>query len=528
MVPLVTAGEMRQCDSFAIDGVGIPGIVLMENAGKGVYDAIVRKYGNIKNKSILVVCGKGNNGGDGFVVARYLFNNGAHVEILLIGQTTKLTGDSKVNCEIIKKLIKIGRKKNNLTLKEFKNVGSLPKFNNFDIIIDAIFGTGFSGEVKGDYYLIIERINKARAFAVSIDIPSGVNADTGFIENIAVKSNLTVTMGLRKIGLTYGKSINYVNDLNVVDISLPPFHKWKNDSNVYLVEQSDIEAALPNRLKTAHKYSVGKVFVLAGSQGYTGAAAMASQSALRIGTGAVILGTPRSVYHILAKKLTEVMVNPINDTDEGSISIKSMDKIRKFIEWADVVVMGCGISLNPETYDVVWEILKSTQKPILIDADALTIISSDMQKFAKRKSTNVILTPHYGEFSRLVNLSISDIEKDPINITKSFARKYKLSLILKGAPTLTVSQNGFVIVNATGNPGMATAGSGDVLAGIVGGLWAQQMDDFSASYSGVYLHGLAGDIANKKLGERSLIATDILKNIPQAIKKIEYREEAFE
>lgn len=518
MIPIGTSKEMREFDRRAIEDLRIPGLILMENAGRGVVEAIKLKYGSVCGKKILIVCGKGNNGGDGFVVARHLYNMGANVEIILLGSPKNLKGDTEINFKIISNIILHNKSDKSLVFKEYKGLKQLQAFQTVDFIVDAIFGTGFSGKLGKNYIEIINWMNSIAAPKISIDVPSGVNSDTGAVESCAVKSDLTVTMGLKKNGLLIGNSVNYINDLKVVDISLPKYFYKNFKFKTYEVEPCDIRQTLPKRLKTVHKYNVGKVLVIAGSIGYTGAAALVSNSALKVGAGSVILATPESVYPILAKKLTEVMVQPLSSIELGKGFNVSYQNLKKFIDWADVLIIGCGISLKLEATELVHTLLREVDKPIVLDADALTIISENISILKKRKSKKIILTPHSGEFARLAKLTSSEIELDKINIAGSFSKEYKLTLVLKGAPTLTISSEGEVFINSTGNPGMATAGSGDVLAGIIGGLWAQRMDEIEAAYSGVFIHGLAGDFAMKKLGERSVLALDIQKNIPSALK----------
>jgi hydroxyethylthiazole kinase-like uncharacterized protein yjeF len=528
MIPVVTSDEMRQLDRMAIQEIGIQGIVLMENAGRGVVDAVQKKYGNLKNKSFLIICGKGNNGGDGFVVAKHLYNKGARVKVILLGKKSELKGDALVNCMILSKILHSDKRKDLIDFVECRSSICSNKFKDIDFIVDAIFGTGFSGQVKGIYKTTIEWMNKSNLPTISIDIPSGVNADNGEVENLAVSADLVATMGLKKIGLLLGNSVNYIKDIKVVDISIPRFMRENSQFKTKEIELSDVKRFLPKHLKTVHKYTLGKICVLAGSVGYTGAAAMASQTAMRMGAGAVTLGTPSAIYPILAKKLTEVMVNPLDSTIEGTVSFKAYPKIKKLLNWADHLIIGCGLSLNQETVEVVWKVLSDFDIPMLLDADGLTALSMNIKLLKKRKTKNLILTPHVGEFTRLTNLSVDEIENNKVNITREFAKENKLVLVLKGAPTITATSDGRVIINSTGNPGMATIGSGDVLAGIIGGLWAQGMDDFSAAFSGVYLHGSAGNIAREKLGEKSLMALDIQKNIPDAIRYVENKKGKFE
>jgi ADP-dependent NAD(P)H-hydrate dehydratase / NAD(P)H-hydrate epimerase len=528
MIPLATAPEMKEIDRITIEKIGISGLVLMENAGSGVVKIIESKYGNIENKSFLIVCGKGNNGGDGFVVARHLYNKGAKVKVLILKKQTELKGDAAINFRILSGIVRRTKKKEMLQIIAYRNIRQLSRFTKIDLIVDAIFGTGFFGKIPHDIESLIRWINKTNITTVSIDIPSGINADNGNVENIAVRADLVVTMGLKKVGLLVGKSVNYIGEIKTVDISIPRTLTAELKSKNLQVEREDIRRDLPLRHKTAHKYQLGKILVLAGSSGYTGAAAMAAQSAMKTGVGAVILCSPSNIYSILTKKLTEVIVQPLEATLEGSIGLCAYEKIRSFTKWADHLVVGCGLSVNQETIEVVLRILTNIDIPMLIDADGLKALSINPRILKKRKSKNLILTPHAGEFARLINLDTDEIEKDKINIAREFARENKLVLVLKGAPTITASPAGEVVINSTGNPGMATIGSGDVLAGIIGGLWGQGMNDFSAAYSGVYLHGLAGDLAKGKLGVKSLMATDIQKNISGAIMSIEKKEDKFE
>lgn len=524
MIPVLTPEEMRNLDKITIESIGIPGCVLMENAGRGVVENILKKYGSVNLKKFLVICGKGNNGGDGFVVARYLFNLGANVTVLLLTKPEDITGDAKLNLKILLEYLRSKKVQKKFKLMQFKSFKMFRKFKDVDFIVDAIFGTGFTGKLDEFYLKIVNWINLHPAKAISIDIPSGVNGTTGTVENDAVRSNLTITMGFKKTGLLIGKSVNYVNDLKLVDISIPNFIAENLKFKTHEVTLYDIHKMFPEREKTAHKYNVGKVFVLAGSTGYTGASALASQSAIRTGAGAVILGTPEKVYPILARKLTEVMVFPLDSTESGTLAIKAYEKIQKHLNWADVLVIGPGISTNSETAELVLKIIYKFTKKIVIDADAITILANQLKILKNRKSNQVIITPHMGEFSRLVKLPVEEIEKNKLDISRKFAKRFNLILVLKNAPSITVIPDGNVYINSTGNPGMATAGSGDVLSGIISSLFAQGLNAKEAAIAGVYLHGLAGDIAKNILGTKSLTATDIQKFIPNAIKVIEKGE----
>ncbi|MBI5476333.1 MAG: NAD(P)H-hydrate dehydratase [Ignavibacteriales bacterium] len=518
---VVTSAQMRLCDNYAIQTLRISGLILMENAGRGCVDSIEKIYGNLCGKKFIIVCGKGNNGGDGFVVARHLFVRGAFVTTLLLGKKNQLTGDAKINYDSLESLIKQYKNTGRISVIQqpsTKKINLLPKS---DFIVDAIFGTGFIGQVKQPFLNVIKWMNKRSEIKVSIDIPSGLNSDTGTVENVAVKSSLTASMGFKKIGLTIGNGIEYAGRVEVVDISVPKeiLNKYKIKSSV--VNLLDVKNALPKRMRDAHKHSVGKIFIIAGSAGMTGAAALTAQSAMRAGAGAVILGTPKSVYPILAKKITEVMVIPLNDNSDGALGLNAYESICKNIDWADLVIIGPGISRNHETAKLIQRVILHCKKPMLIDADGLNNIADDISILKKTPSKEIIITPHMGEFSRLTNLKVEEIEENKIEIARNFALKNKLTLVLKGAPTITVLKSSEIFINSTGNPGMASAGMGDVLSGLIAGLWGQGMSACEAAYSGVFIHGFAGDLAKLKYGEKSIMALDVQSFIPQSILQIE-------
>ncbi len=395
-----------------------------------------------------------------------------------------------------------------------------------DFLVDALFGTGFSGALQGLYEEVIRWANESPSVKISIDIPSGMNSDTGTVENTAFRSNLTVTMGMKKIGLITGKSKDYVGKLKVADLGTIQRIPTRPGLGTFIVGIGDVRKLLPRRAFDAHKHSVGKVYVLAGSQGLTGAAAMAAKSGLRSGAGAVVLGTPRSVSSILARKLTEVMVEPLDETPDGSLSLKALERAEKHIRWADVVIVGPGLSGNAETQQLIWKIVGSVEKPLLLDADALNALAANISILKRHRSKEIIITPHSGELSRLIGMKSGLIDEQRVDIAREVARKFKITLVLKGAPTVSSSPRGEVYVNPTGNAGMATAGSGDVLAGIIAGLWAQGAEQTVAAYCGVYLHGLAGDLARKKFGEKSMMAMDIQDLLPAAFVRIEGDDQA--
>ncbi len=516
---LATAEQMQQCDSSAIKKYSLPGIVLMENAGRAFVDVLLQQIpSSADSPSFIVICGKGNNGGDGFVIARHLANRGYKVHVALLAKRREVKGDAKANLDILLKII--ASKQMPLTFEEVLKAKQLSGLKASHVIVDAIFGTGFSGEVKGVYRDAIKWINSQRAFIASVDIPSGVNATTGIVENIAVKARLTVTMGLAKIGHYVGAGRDHSGKVRIVEIGIPGFIFQQAKISTLRVELSDVRNSLPQRPLTAHKYSVGKVLVIAGSRNLTGAPLMTASAAMRAGAGAVILAVPKSIHLTLARKATEVMFIPLAETEEGTISMQAVEELNKKIQWADVVALGPGLSQNVETRKLVHHLVENIDKPLILDADGLGMMAYNISLLRKRKYETII-TPHVGELRLLTKLNSEDIEQQRVDIARTQATALNSIVVLKGAPTATATPDGNVFLNSTGNPGMATAGSGDVLTGIIASLRAQGAKADVAAYAGVYLHGLAGDVAAKKFGSRSIMAMDILDCIPDALRLIE-------
>lgn len=518
MRTIVSAKEMRWCDETTIRKFGIPGLMLMENAGRGVAEIAQRCFGPLKGKDLLIFCGKGNNGGDGFVAARHLLNAGAKVTVALMVSPRTLTGDAQTNFKSLDQLRR--SKPDSLVFKSYSRAlfTRLPKPW---LIIDALFGTGFTGKVLQPYAGVIEWINGQGVPVLSIDIPSGVDGTTGVVQNLAVQATHTVTFGLKKTGLLCNRGQDHVGELSVLDIGIPVAVSGSKSLKTFLLDAEDVRAALPRRASTAHKYSVGKVFVLAGSKGFTGAAYLCSMAVLRSGAGAVMLGTPEAVYPILGRRLTEAIVKPLPSTSEGTIALSALEEIEEKLKWADVVVVGPGLSTNAETQQLIHKILISHRGKFVVDADALRAVGDIGLRRLGRLKSRYVLTPHSGEYARIIGAPAQEIEVDRIEMARRGAIKGGVTLVLKGGPTAIGTDSGVVYVNSTGNPGMATVGAGDVLTGIIASLWAQGADEEAAAFSGVYLHGLSGDIAKEVHGERSVIAQDLIDQLPQAFRRIE-------
>ena len=517
---LATAEQMQAFDRTAIRKYGISGLTMMENAGRGVVEALENRRGSLRSSHVYVLCGKGNNGGDGFVIARHLLNKGAIVRVLLLGRSKDVKGDARTNLKILLRLVRENEER--IHFEEVTSPGKLVRMKKPDIIIDAIFGTGFSREITGLYRSVISWINRSASFVAAVDIPSGVNATTGVVSTIAVQSSLTVTMALAKIGHYVGQGRDHSGDVAIADLGIPRGVFRLSRDQVYRVNSADVREMLPHRSLSAHKHSVGKVFVLSGSRGLTGAPYMCAQAAMKAGAGAVILGVPRSLHMLMARKVTEVMVTPLDETEEGTVARSALSAIQEKIGWSDVVVLGPGLSRNFETQQLLLDLIKSIRKPLVLDADALNAVAMDKQVLNRRERP-AILTPHVGELSRIIGESGTTVERLRVTVAQKFSKKLGCVLVLKGAPTVTSIPTGVAYLNSSGNPGMATAGSGDVLTGLIAGLLGQGMTAHDAAVAGVFVHGLAGDVACSKVGQKSMLALDILDSVPRAFGVIEGR-----
>ena len=490
----------------------IPGSQLMDTAGTRVSETILEHF-DIAGKTVTVVCGKGNNGGDGFVVARLLHEKGARPEIFLIGEKTQVRGDALVNLERSEKA--------GLRVDEISNSGQFRISTDSLLIVDAVFGTGFSGPVNAPYNDVIQSINAHRAPVVSVDAPSGLDGSTGQVATPTVQADITVTFGLPKLGQVLYPGKSHVGKLVIADIGFPERAISEEGIELNYLTPAEVTAMLPFRAANANKGDFGKLFVLAGSEGYTGAAAMTAEAGLRSGTGLVILGCPSSLNDIFEMKLTEVITKPLPEVRKRRcFALRGLGEVREMVKWADAIAVGPGIGTYHETRDLIFRLLSRLDKPAVFDADALNNLAKDMEQL-RGHSAPLVISPHPGEMSRLTGKSIEQIQKNRVNVALEFAQEFNLVCILKGAPSVIAAPSGQAWINPTGNEGMATAGSGDVLTGLVGGFLAQGMLDIDAAVLGCYVHGLAGDLARDQLGPRGMIAGDILRLVPEALRRME-------
>ncbi|MEW6585703.1 MAG: NAD(P)H-hydrate dehydratase [Nitrospirota bacterium] len=508
---VVTASEMRDIDRKTIQEMGIPGLVLMERAGFAVVTKIKERFGR---RRIVVLAGNGNNGGDGLVVARILHNEQWDVRVFLSGDPRVLMGEA-LSQHTIARNCGVSIEPVSVFMERPSDI-----LGGHALIVDALLGTGLSKDVSGVLSEVIDRVNKLRVHVVSVDIPSGISSDDGQIMGNAVRADCTVTFGLPKRGHLLYPGADHTGRLYVEEIGFPHRMLTADSIAVDVVEKNDLLPLIPARKKYSHKGDYGHVLIVAGSKGKTGAALMAAEACLRAGAGLVTMGVPDSLGDVFQSRVTEEMILTLPDRGDGSLSEKAVKKIRDFLhEKADLLAIGPGIGVSGETERIMTGLLRVAEKTVVVDADGINSIKRGRKAFSGAKAP-VILTPHPGEMARLLGGrlrdTVSEIEKDRIKAAQSFSRETGVNLVLKGAPTVTSSPEGRIFINPTGNPGMATAGAGDVLTGTIAGLLGQNMNPIDACILGVYLHGLAGDMASADKGPHSMTATDIIDKIPSA------------
>lgn len=509
---------MKEIDKSAIEEYGIDETILMENAGLNVVLRMEREYGTFSGKIVNILCGPGNNGGDGLVIARHLINQGASVNVFLLfdaEKEEKLSKATKTNLEIIRKITnRIYRISNEKDINLYEGMIVSAHF-----IVDAIFGTGFRGEPQPLYADIIDIVNRAMVPVIAVDIPSGLEGDTGHASKHTIIADLTVTFALPKLGQIIVDGPKFVGKLVVADISIPRAAIQKKKIKYNLIDFDDIKFDIPMRLLDVHKGQVGKIMIIAGSRGLTGAAGLASEAALRMGAGVVTLFCPESLNTVFEQKLIEVMTYPLPDEGKGFFIEKNVNQILLEANKFDVVLLGNGLGRNEETKEFVLKLIKELKKPLVIDADGLNLLAEDTS-ILKEKSAPIIITPHYMEMSRLTGKDIEQIKKDPVNAAVEFAQEFGVITVLKSYRTIITDVTGEVYINTTGNPGMATAGMGDVFAGFVVSLFAQGLSPVNAAKVSAYLLGYIADYIAFSLFENSIIAGDIITFLPKALKDL--------
>ncbi|MEA2101686.1 MAG: NAD(P)H-hydrate dehydratase [Thermodesulfobacteriota bacterium] len=497
--------QMRDMDSNAVKRFGIPNEILMENAGNAVY-SVIREHLGVQGQRFVVLCGGGNNGGDGFVVARKLYSSMAEVRVFVLGDVQGFKGAAQQNMDILAGL--------GVDIIPLDCIDTLLlELERCDAVVDAIFGTGLSRPVKGLYGDVIDQVNKSDAMVFSVDIPSGVSGDTGAVMGTAVNADHTVTFGLPKKGNLLFPGFDQCGELHVSHISFPPA--------LYNDDAIKIECSLPARLAPRgaqmHKGSAGKALFIAGAASYYGAPYLCAMSFLKTGGGYSRLACPASMVPVLAGMGPEIVFVPMKETREGGISVDNMDELVRISRDMDMVVLGPGLSLGDECAMLVQRLTSEIPVPLIIDGDGITAISRDLDCIRKREAPT-ILTPHAGEMARMVGMDIKEIHANPVNILQTTAADLGAVIVLKGAHSLTGMSDKRVFINMSGNPGMATAGSGDVLTGTIAAMKGLGLGVEQAVLKGVFMHGAAGDIAASRTGADGMTARDIMESLPHGMK----------
>lgn len=510
---VVTSETMQQLDRQTIELYGVPGHELMERAGSHVADVLKSRFAGPEARSALVFAGKGNNGGDGFVVARLLEASGWSVTSVILASREEFSGDARKNLDRVPPSV------GTIIFSEIFREKLQKLAQRADVIVDAIFGTGLKSAPSGIYAEAIELINASGRPVVAVDISSGVDATTGKTFGAAVKANITVTFGAAKLGHVLYPGAEHAGEIIVTDIGIPP-ELLDATPFVEYVDKEFAAGLMRRRKKTAHKGSNGHSLIIAGSCGKSGAAAMAANSAMRSGAGLVTLAVPRSIHPVIELKTTEAMTVPLEETPSGALARKSLETVRTLLKGKDAAAIGPGLGLHEETKAVVRTVIESAEMPLVLDADALNAVAEETSCLKTSSSPALVLTPHPGEMARLTGISIPEIESDRIMAAGNFAATHECFLLLKGARTVIAAPDGRLAIIGSGNPGMASGGMGDILTGVIAALLGQGYEPFGACCLGAFCHGFAGDLAADEKGEIGMIATDVQEMLPYAFKRL--------
>ena len=515
MRPVLTAEEMRRVDARASAELGIPGPVLMENAGRGAADAILAALPErglrARGLNVAIVCGRGGNGGDGFVVARRLKRAGARPDVITTAPPEVLRGDAAIKFAEMRRVGIAAR----LVDDASAAAGALRRSH---LVVDALLGTGARGAPAPLVAALIDAMNASGRPVVALDLPSGLSADGEPPAGPVVRAWLTPTFAAPKLGLVTGLGRELAGRMVVVPIGVPDAEVAR-EARTFLQEDADVAPLFPPRRRDAHKGSYGHLLVVAGSVGKTGAAGLCARAALRAGVGLVTVGTAASAQPTVAALSLEAMTEPLPETAARSVGMKAREPIVALAETRDAVAMGPGLGLDDETRALARVLVATLPRPMVVDADAITALAGHLDTLRGAHGPRV-LTPHPGEMARLLDKTIVDVQRDRVGVARGFAASHGVHLVLKGADTVIAGPDGRVLINPTGNPGMATGGTGDVLTGILGGLLARGIDVAQAAPAAVYLHGLAGDLAAARVGQEALIASDVIESLGEAFRRL--------
>jgi len=509
--PVFSAAEMRNLDRRAITELGIPGVTLMEHAGRGAAAALTAMLPALgaprRGARVAIVCGKGGNGGDGFVMARWLKRSGQRPIVLVATPPEEITGDAASKLAALR-----GAGVRPVVVGDAAQAA--PRLADTDVVVDALLGTGARGVPSGVVAVLIEAINASGRPVVALDIPSGLPADGGAPSGPAVRAAATFTFAGLKLGLVTPPGVDLAGRVTVVPIGIDDAEVAR-DVRAWLIDRADVAARFPPRPRDAHKGTYGHLLIVGGSLGKTGAAALAARAALRAGAGLVTAATAASQQPVVAGLLLEAMTEPLAETAAGSVALGARERVLELAAPRDAVAVGPGLGLDPDTQELARGLAQGLDRPLVLDADALTALAGRLE-LLRGATAPRCLTPHPGEMARMLGVTVADVQRDRLATARHVATTYGVHVALKGASTVVAAPDGRAFMNPTGNPGMASGGTGDALTGILGALLARRMDPADAVVAAVYLHGLAGDLAVARVGEESMIAGDLIEALPAA------------
>lgn len=522
---ILSAGQMRRVDELSTNVYGIPSLLLMENAAAQVVSVLRARRKELDSERIAIVCGKGNNGGDGMAVARQLLLHDIHPDVYLLASSEEISGDARVNFNILRAL----EPSEPVELPDEKSWHEyLPLADGYDVIIDALLGTGLSRPVAGYLGRVIDEINASDAFICSIDLPSGMIADAASGGAPTVHADLTVTFTAPKIAQILGRDYGLTGELVIVPIGSPAALVEAREHRLHLLSADDVRRLLPPRPAHSHKGDYGHILVVAGSQGKAGAAALAGMAALRGGAGLVTVATPKSSLPVVASFYPQLMTHPLAETARGAVAATAAKPLLKLLSSFDAMVLGPGLGTDDETVEFVQRVIEESELPTVLDADGINAFAAKTELLIGHGNPSVVLTPHPGELSRLLGESTEQLLENRLDVALEFAKLYQKHLVLKGHRSLVAAPDGDVFVNVTGNAGMATAGTGDVLSGLIAALLGRRPGRDAtqppvlarAISAAVYLHGRAGDLARQDMGEESMTAADLLDYLSDAFDEL--------
>jgi NAD(P)H-hydrate epimerase len=512
--------QMREADRRTIDDVGIASIVLMENAGRQVVTAIESSFDALDVMRVAVLCGRGNNGGDGFVIARVLLERGVDTSVYLVAESAAVKGDARTNLNI---LLALG-----VDVVELADAAAWELHGTdvlgADLVVDAMFGTGLNAPLTGLAESIVADLNSSATPVVAVDLPSGLSADTPAVPGPAVDATMTVTLGAPKVPLVLPPAEAFAGNLVIADIGIPErVIAGLDGPSLDILTRDTMRRLVEPRAADSHKGDYGRVLIVAGSPGKTGAANLTARACLRSGAGLVTVATPAGCAPIVAGMAAEYMTLALESDAEGLLTDRVLDELLAFD--ADVIAIGPGLGRSSAVTALVHGLVAQAGVPLVLDADALNAFAGDADKLTGRDGVDIIITPHAGEMARLVGMSIDDVQASRLDVARDFAVTHRVHVVLKGHRTLVASPDGRTSINLTGNPGMATAGAGDVLTGMIAAWFGQLLDADAAARLAVYLHGFAGDLAEADEGEVSLVAGDIVSRIGDALMELTARRQ---